>query len=55
VCGHRENLPLMLEEACAVLGAKLPDDRALPLAGFWVLHTAGTALASAERHQPEPG
>ena len=42
VCGHRENLPLILEEACAVLGAKLPEDRALPLAGFWVLHAAGT-------------
>ena len=55
VCGHRENLPLILEEACAVLGAKLQDDRALPLAGFWVLHTAGTTLVSAERHQPEPG
>lgn len=51
VCGHRENLPLMLEEACAVLSAKLPDDRPLPLAGFWVLHAAGHALASAERHQ----
>jgi 8-oxo-dGTP diphosphatase len=55
VCGHRENLPLILEEACAVLGAKLPDDRPLPLAGFWVLHAAGHALASAERHQLETG
>jgi 8-oxo-dGTP diphosphatase len=50
VCGHRENLPLILEEACSVLGGKIPGDRALPLAGFWVLHTAGPALASAERH-----
>jgi len=55
VCGHRENLPLILEEACRVLGAKLPDDRALPLAGFWVLHAAGPTLASAERHQLAPG
>jgi 8-oxo-(d)GTP phosphatase len=55
VCGHRENLPLILEEACAVLGAKVPEDRALPLAGFWVLHAAGHALATAERHHVEPG
>jgi 8-oxo-dGTP diphosphatase len=55
VCGHRENLPLILEEACAVLGAKLPEDRVLPLAGFWVLHAAGHALASAERHHLESG
>jgi len=55
VCGHRENLPLFLEEACAVLGAKLPDDRVLPLAGFWVLQTAGPALVSADRCQLEPG
>jgi 8-oxo-(d)GTP phosphatase len=55
VCGHRENLPLILEEACTVLGAKLPEDRVLPLAGFWVLHAAGHALASAERHHVESG
>jgi 8-oxo-dGTP pyrophosphatase MutT (NUDIX family) len=57
ICGHRENLPVILEEACAVLGAKPPDDRPLPLAGFWVLHVGRgrQALASAERHHLVPG
>lgn len=49
ICGHRENLPLILEEACAVLGAKPPDGHPLPPAGFWVLHIGWNALASAER------
>lgn len=57
ICGHRENLPVILEKACAVLGAKPPDDRPLPLAGFWVLHVerGRHALASAERHHLLPG
>jgi 8-oxo-dGTP diphosphatase len=50
ICGHRENLPLILEEACAVLGAKPPDGRPLPPGGFWVLHIGWNALACAERH-----
>ena len=50
ICGHRENLPLILEEACAVLGAKPPDGPALPPAGFWVLHIGWNALACAEQH-----
>jgi 8-oxo-(d)GTP phosphatase len=55
VCGHRENLPVILEEACAALGAKPPDDRGLPLGGFWVLHSGPRMLASAERHHLLPG
>jgi len=51
ICGHRENLPLILEEACAVLGAKPPDGHPLPPGGFWVLHIGWNALACAERHQ----
>jgi 8-oxo-(d)GTP phosphatase len=50
LCAHRENLPLLLEEACAVLGAKPPDGHPLPPGGFWVLHTGWNALVSAERH-----
>jgi 8-oxo-(d)GTP phosphatase len=54
LCLHRENLPQILEEACAVLGAKPPDSRPLPLAGFWVLHIGWNTLACAERHHAMP-
>jgi 8-oxo-(d)GTP phosphatase len=50
VCGHRENLPQILEEACAVLGAKPPDGNALLPGGFWVLHIGWNTLVCAERH-----
>jgi 8-oxo-(d)GTP phosphatase len=53
ICAHRENLPLLLEEACAVLGAKPPDGRPLPPGGFWVLHIGWNTLAGAERHHTE--
>ena len=48
ICGHRENLSVILEEACAVLGAKAPESVPLPLGGFWVLHVGRDALASLE-------
>ena len=54
VCAHRENLPVLLEEACAVLGAKPPDGEPLPMAGFWVLHIGWSALICAERHHLRP-
>ncbi len=50
LCGHRENLSLILEEACAVLGAKATESGPLPLAGFWVLHVGWNILASQEEH-----
>ena len=50
LCGHRENLSLILEEACAVLGAKAAEGGPLPLAGFWVLHVGWNILASQEEH-----
>lgn len=50
ICGHRENLSVILEEACAVLGAKASECEPLPLAGFWVLQVGWNALASREEH-----
>jgi 8-oxo-dGTP diphosphatase len=50
ICGHRENLPVLLENACARLGAKRPEDPSLPLAGFWVLHIGRGTLVTTERH-----
>ena len=51
ICAHRENLPLLLEAACAELGA---DSRAVdPLrkGEFLVLHRADRKLAALERHR----
>jgi 8-oxo-(d)GTP phosphatase len=50
ICAHRENLSVILEEACAVLGAKAPGSGPLPLGGFWVLHVGWNALVSLEEH-----
>src|SRR5207247_10251875 len=54
LCLHRENLPDVLAEACAVLGAPaaLPADPALPKGGFWVAHAAAAELAGLERYEP---
>jgi 8-oxo-dGTP diphosphatase len=49
-CAHRENLPRMLEAACAALGASPPRAAALPKGGFWVLQSAGGKLVGAEQH-----
>ena len=54
ICAHRENLPVLLQEACAVLGTTPPDSDQLPRGGFWVLHIGWSALAGAERHHPLP-
>jgi 8-oxo-(d)GTP phosphatase len=50
VCAHRENLPVLFEAACHVLGADRPDGDALPKGGFWVLQSADGALVSVEQH-----
>jgi 8-oxo-(d)GTP phosphatase len=52
VCAHRENLPVLIEAACAELGAEPPVGRPLRKAEFLVLHRAGGKLAGAERHDP---
>jgi 8-oxo-dGTP pyrophosphatase MutT (NUDIX family) len=51
ICAHGENLPPLIMDACAALGAAPPGELSLPKSGFWVLHLAGGALAAAERHR----
>jgi 8-oxo-dGTP pyrophosphatase MutT (NUDIX family)/phosphohistidine phosphatase SixA len=53
VCLHRENLPLALAAASAVLGAPPPaePDLLLPKGGFWVLHVAAGQLVARERYE----
>jgi 8-oxo-(d)GTP phosphatase len=50
VCAHRENLPMLVEWACAVLGAKAPDGPPLHKGSFWVLHAGHGTLVSVEQH-----
>jgi 8-oxo-dGTP diphosphatase len=52
VCGHRENLAMLIEAACVQLGAAAPADRPLRKGEFMVLHRAAGKLAGVERHQP---
>jgi 8-oxo-(d)GTP phosphatase len=54
ICGHRQNLPWLLAEACAALGAPVPGGPPLRKGAFWVLQVAGGQLASAEHHQAGP-
>jgi 8-oxo-dGTP diphosphatase len=51
VCTHGELVTELIERACETLGAPAPEDPGLPKGGFWVLHVAGGALVSAERHR----
>ena len=51
ICGHRENMPVLLAQARAVLPGFPPDDAwAPPKAGFWALHIARGGLAALEHH-----
>jgi 8-oxo-dGTP diphosphatase len=52
VCAHRENLPVMLEAACARLGAPVPAGPPLEAGAFWVLQAGAGRLVSAEQHEP---
>jgi len=52
ICGHRENLGVMLEAACAELGADVPAVGPLRKGEFLVLHRADGTLAAAERYHP---
>jgi len=53
ICAHRQNLAWLLAEACAAVGAPVPDGPPLQRGAFWVLQMAGQRLASAELHQAE--
>jgi 8-oxo-dGTP diphosphatase len=55
ICAHRQNLPWLLAQACAAVGAPVPDGPALQRGAFWVLQIAGGRLASAEQHQLDAG
>jgi 8-oxo-(d)GTP phosphatase len=52
ICAHRENLPGLLEAACAALGAPSPRFKPLRKGEFAVLHRAGGQLAALERYHP---
>lgn len=50
ICAHRENLPLLLDAACAELGAESPTGEPLRKSEFLVLHRADRKLAALERY-----
>src|SRR5262249_34415538 len=37
ICAHRQNLPWLLAQVCAVISAAVPDGPPLPRGAFWVL------------------
>jgi 8-oxo-(d)GTP phosphatase len=52
ICGHRENLPALLDAAFGALGGAVPPrEQPLGKGAFWVLQSAGGVLVSAERHE----
>jgi len=51
ICAHRENLPVLLDQARAGLHDTQPEDGwSPPKAGFWVLHIAAGRLSAMEHH-----
>jgi 8-oxo-(d)GTP phosphatase len=50
ICAHRENLPSLLDAACAELGADWPPVDPLRKGEFLVLHRADRKLAALERY-----
>jgi 8-oxo-dGTP diphosphatase len=52
VCAHRENIPFLLDAACAELGADSPPVKPLRKGEFLVLHRAGGKLAAIEQYHP---
>ena len=52
VCAHRENMPFLLDAACAELGVDRPPLDPLRKGEFLVLHRADGKLAAIERYHP---
>jgi 8-oxo-dGTP diphosphatase len=52
VCAHRENMPFLLDAACAELGAVCPPVKPLRKGEFLVLHRADRKLAAIDRYHP---
>jgi 8-oxo-(d)GTP phosphatase len=52
VCAHRENMPFLLDAACAELGADCPPVKPLRKGEFMVLHRADGKLTAIERYHP---
>jgi 8-oxo-dGTP diphosphatase len=55
VCAHRENLPFLLDAACAELGAACPVVEPLRKGEFLILHRADGKLAAIDRYHPGGG
>jgi 8-oxo-dGTP pyrophosphatase MutT (NUDIX family)/phosphohistidine phosphatase SixA len=53
ICAHRENLPSLLDAACAELGTDSPAGRPVRKGEFLVLHRADRRLAAFERYHPD--
>jgi len=53
ICAHRENLPWLLDAACAELGADRPAVDPLRKGEFLVLHRADKKLAGLERYRAD--
>ena len=55
ICAHGENLPWLLAEACAAMGAPVPSGPPLRKGAFWALQVSDGRLVSAERHLASAG
>lgn len=55
VCAHRENMPFLLDAACAELGAECPPVEPLRKGEFLILHRADGRLAAIDRYHPGVG
>jgi 8-oxo-(d)GTP phosphatase len=54
VCGHRQNMPWLLDVTCESLGSPAMTQPPLRKGAFWVLQVHADRVISAEHHQAEP-